>query len=132
MSITLLVRDETTSGTTTNELSIEFLNERITVRELIRGRIYQEVQDYNVKKRQGAYSGLVQPTEYEKTLNAPQSRQAREVDWKKQFDVAQEAFERNGFLILIDDKQAESLDQEFDIGPSTSVTFLKLVPLVGG
>ncbi len=35
-------------------------------------------------------------------------------------------------LILIDDRQAESLDQEFTIGTGTSVTFLKLTLLVGG
>jgi len=41
MPTTLVVRDETTGGQTTNELSLEFLTERIDVRELIRSRVYQ-------------------------------------------------------------------------------------------
>jgi len=43
-----------------------------------------------------------------------------------------DGFGKNGFFVIIDDKQAESLEQEFVIGPATSVTFVKLIPLVGG
>jgi hypothetical protein len=35
-------------------------------------------------------------------------------------------------LILIDDKQADRLDQEFVIGHGTLVSFVKLTLLVGG
>jgi hypothetical protein len=41
-------------------------------------------------------------------------------------------FEKNGFFVLVGDKQAESLDQEFDVKVDTEVSFVKLVPLVGG
>ena len=62
MPTTLTVRDETPAGGVSNEWSLEFPTETITVRELIRERVYQEVQDYNVRQQAaGPYRGLVQP-----------------------------------------------------------------------
>lgn len=134
MPATLTIRDETPAGGVTNEWSLEFLSETITVRELIRGRVYQEVQDYNIRQQStGPYRGLVQPEGHEQALNGPRAgAKARPIDWKKQYERAIEAFESSRVLILIDDRQAESLDQEFTIGPGTAVTFLRLTLLVGG
>jgi hypothetical protein len=136
MSITLTVRDETASGDVFNELPLEFPSERITVRELIRGRVYQEVQDFNRKKDERSFRGLVQPTDSERILNNSRAEyrlsKKRELDWKEQFNRAIKAFNRNGFFVLIGGKQAESLDQEVIIGHTTPVSFVKLVPLVGG
>ena len=135
MSITLTIRDETTAGKVYHELPLELPSERITARELIRERVYQEVQDFNRQDEQ-VFRGLVQPTDAERTLNGPQNeyrlKHRRQIEWKEQFDKALEAFNRNGFFILIDDKQAETLDQEFVIGPGTQVSFVKLTLLVGG
>jgi hypothetical protein len=136
MPMTLLIRDETTSGAVYNEMPLEFPTERITVRELIRERVYQEVQDFNRKREERIFRGLVQPTETERVLNGKPNefrlKAHRTIEWKPQFEKAIEAFDRNGFFILIDDKQAESLDQEFVIGHGTLVSFVKLTPLAGG
>ena len=53
MATTLIIHDETSSGQKTNTFSLNWLTERMTVRELIRARIYQEVQDYNLKEPEG-------------------------------------------------------------------------------
>ena len=134
MPATLTVRDETPAGGVSNEWSLEFLNETITVRDLIRERVYQEVQDHNVRQQGvGPYRGLIQPEGYEQALNGPRSgAKPRPIDWQKQYEKAVEAFETNRVLILIDDVQAESLDQAFTIGPGKAVTFLRLTLLVGG
>ena len=131
MSMQVVIRDETTAGKITGEQVLEFLTETITVRELIRGRVYQEVQDYNRKKPE-YFKGLVEPTEAEKTLNGYKLAKPRQIDWKTQFDMAVDAFQSNGFLILIDDEQAESLEQEITLRPDAIVSFVKLIPLVGG
>ena len=132
MAATLTIRDETTAGQQTNELTLDFLTERITVRELIRSRVFQEVKDHNLEKARTVFRGLVRPTDAEEQLNGYRLRKPRQIDWHKQFDAALEAFQNNGVLILVDDKQAESLDQEIVIRHDTKVTFLKVVPLVGG
>ena len=59
-------------------------------------------------------------------------RKPREIDWKEQFKKACDAFTHNGFFILIDDRQAESLDEMIGLRHDTKVSFVKLVPLVGG
>jgi hypothetical protein len=132
---TLTIRDTTSldlnnphNGTV---FVLDFLTDRITVRELIRRRVYQEVKDFNVSQPQ-YFKGLVQPTDTEQTLNGFRMRSRRQIDWEKQFENAITAFERNGFLILVDDEQITELEEEIAIAPETVVSFLKLVPLVGG
>jgi hypothetical protein len=46
--------------------------------------------------------------------------------------LAKRAFYTNGFILLVDDRQVDELEEEIEIRPHTTVTFLKLVPLVGG
>jgi len=126
MLVTL--RDETASGSVTNELTLDVLDETLTVRELIRSRVYQEVQDFNLKIRTAdvAFNGLVQPE------RVPGVSGRREVDFAAQFKTACDAFERNGFFVLVGDRQAESLDDTVTLKHDTIVSFVKLTPLVGG
>jgi len=131
MSTTITVRDETVTGQTISEYPLDLLNERVTVRELIQSRVYQEVQDYN-RVQGGTFRGLVQPTDAEQTLNGYRVARPREIDWKAQFDKACEAFERNGFFVLVDDRQPDALDEELVLTEKSTVAFVKLVPLVGG
>ncbi len=42
------------------------------------------------------------------------------------------AEEHTGFILLVDDRQVDSLDQVIEVSPATTATFIKLVPLVGG
>ena len=131
MTTRVTIVDETASGIPTNELTLDFLTEHITVRELIRSRVYQEVKDYNMRKS-GFFRGLVQPTQAEVTLNGYKLKARRDIDWKHQYEKAVEAFEKTRIIILIDDKQAESLDQDLVLRTDTHISFLRLMPLVGG
>jgi hypothetical protein len=127
----LSIRDETLSGERLHEWALEFLTETLTVRELIRSRVYQEVQDHNLNQGK-VFHGLVQPEESERAINGWKLKKARQLDWKRQFEKAIEAFEANGILILINDRQVETLDEEFDVAPNTKVSFIRLTQLVGG
>ncbi len=131
MANRLHIADATMTGEAQPVLVLDFLTERITVRELIRSRVYQEVQDYNTRQPE-QFQGLVQPTDAEKTLNGYRLRQPRQLNWQHQFEQAVKAFQANGFIILVDDEQVTELEEEIVIQPGTAVTFLKLVPLVGG
>lgn len=131
MAVAIAIRDETTSGKVLHEWSLDVLTERITVRELIRSRVYQEVQDYNQRQPE-VFHGLVQPSDSEQMLNGYKLRNRRNIDWKPQFEKAVAAFESNQILILINNHQAESLDEEIEIKPGTQVSFLRLTLLVGG
>jgi hypothetical protein len=131
---TLVVCDETTSGARGEKISLEFATERITVRELIRERVYQEVQDYMLKRATngGVFKGLVQPSDAEQTAQGYRLKAGREVDWKEQFARACAAYEANRVLIIVGDHQTSGLEEEVVLGRGVEATFLKLVPLVGG
>jgi|SRR5688572_3979429 len=129
---TLTIRDGALGGATLHEFSLDVLTERITLRELIRSRVYQEVQDHNVRQPEHVRM-LVQPEGAELALGgAFRLRERRSIEWKPQFDRAIEAFERRGLLVLVDDGQVADLDAEVVVGPRTTVTFVRLLPLVGG
>lgn len=123
--------DETTSGETRDSWGLEFVEERVSARELIRRRVFQEVAEFNAR-RPDLFRGLVQPTDAERTLNGYRLRAGRRLDPERQCALALEAFGRNGFLLLVGDRQVEDLDEEVDVSVDTDVVFLKLVPLVGG
>jgi hypothetical protein len=131
MPTAVTIRDETTQGETTNELTLEFLDERVTVRELIRSRVYQEVTEYNARQA-GFFRGLVQPRDAERTAGGFRLTKQRRLDWEEQYRKAIDAFGRNGFLILVDDRQLGDLDEVIELRHDATVSFLRLVPLVGG
>ncbi|SIO65510.1 hypothetical protein SAMN05444166_7715 [Singulisphaera sp. GP187] len=132
MAITLTIRDEGVGGVPVQEQTLDVPAERMTARELIRSRVYQEVQDYNLRMT-GPFLGLVRPESAERALNrAGATARFRPVDWKKQFERAVEAFEANQILLLVDDRQVDSLDEEVTLREGSVATFLRLTLLVGG
>lgn len=134
MSTTVKIRDETTlniGGDDDSGFLLEVPEERITVRDLIRARVYREVHDYNLDQPE-YFQGLIQPSDAERSLNGFKMRRRRRIDPDKQFELAKRAFYANGFILLVDDRQADELDEEIEVRPDTTITFLKLVPLVGG
>ena len=136
MPVTVTIRDETAAGAVVHELPLEFQGERITARDLIRERVYQEVQDFNRREHDAVFRGLVQPNDSERIFDRGRTEyrleRHRSIEWKPQYEKAVEAFSRNGFLILIDDRQAAGLDEAFIVTPDTQISFVKLTMLVGG
>jgi hypothetical protein len=134
MSTTVKIRDESTlsiGGDDDSGFLLEVPEERITVRDLIRARVSREVRDYNLDQPE-YFQGLIQPSDAERSLNGFKMRRRRRIDPDKQFELAKRAFYTNGFILLVDDRQVDELDDEIVIRSDTTVTFLKLVPLVGG
>jgi hypothetical protein len=93
--------------------------------------VREEVAKANLH-RESAHHLLIQPTDAEITLNGYRLKTPRTIDWERQADVALDAFEHNGFFVIVDDRQVESLDHELELQPETQIRFLKLTPLVGG
>ena len=129
----LLIRDETTAslGKAEHTFTVHVSGESISIRELIRQRVTQEVEEFN-SRQPAVFRMLVQPSDAERTLNGFKFHKPHLVDPVRQYERAIEAFEGNGFIVLVDDYQVQNLDDEIALRPETSVTFLKLVPLVGG
>jgi len=128
---TLKIVDETFSGSVTNEIELNFQEEEVTIREIISERVLHEVNDYNTSFPE-YYRGLIDPTDAEKTLNGMRLHKRKEIDGEKQVYVALDAFQKNGFFVLVDKIQADDLNMKVKIKPDTMISFIKLTPLVGG
>ena len=129
MPLTLSLHDESTSGENTEAGSFQFDSTRLTLSEIIRRRVQQEVARFNETEHE-VFRGLVQPEESERILNGIPSRPI--LDERRQFAKAITAFKGNGFLVLLDDRQITDLDEPLDLTPRSRITFLRLVPLAGG
>ncbi len=130
-AITLTIKDETAGGKTTNEINVSFASELTTVKEIITARVTAEVDQYNYKMPE-YFKGLVEPGDAERTLNGFKLKEKRKVDAEKQCLIALDAFQKNGFFLLVDNIQSESLEQMVVINTNTNISFVKLTPLVGG
>ena len=129
MPLTLPILDETTAGGCSSAGMFEFGSANLTLRDLIRVRVQQEVKRFN-EAEGDVFRGLVQPDEAERVLNGVRLRPV--LDWEKQFAKAVTAFNGNGFLVLLDDRQITDLDETLHLTEESQLTFLKLVPLTGG
>jgi hypothetical protein len=127
---TITIVDESTAGEK-HAWNLDFLEEKVSLRELLQRRIYQEVTEYNARQS-GYFHGLVQPTNAERTLNGYRLKSSQRLDWQAQYEEAIEAFIRHGYIVLVNDKQIADLETSIELRFDTEVTFLKLVPLVGG
>lgn len=135
MTTTVTICDEALPrlGIADQSFVIVLPEDTITVRELIRQRVLQEVKNIN-EKRPPVVNPLIQPVGAEKALNklGYEMRLPRAIDGEARVQKAIEAFRSNGFLLLINDEQVDDIDGLVYLQPETKVTFLKLVPLVGG
>ncbi len=129
----LTIQDETATGSILARLELEIAQKMLTVRELIARRVHDEVAAYN-HHQTGVFRGFIQPTDSERLLNGDtyRLRPTRRIDAEQQVYRALEAFQNNGFFLLVNDRQAETLDEEIWLGAGAAASFVKLTPLVGG
>ncbi|WUI02310.1 hypothetical protein OHR68_11045 [Spirillospora sp. NBC_00431] len=124
-------REETATGRPVTELHLAGLPATMTVRELIRLRVREEVARHNARPSD-RFHGLVRPDDAETELNGYRLREARRIDWERQADIAERAFLANGFFVLAADRQVEDLDEQVDLTTDPDLVFVKLLPLAGG
>jgi hypothetical protein len=130
MPLAVSILDETTTGERRSAGVLQCDTATLTLREIIRLRVKQEVERFNATEQE-IFQGLIQPDETERILNGvPEGRTV--LDWEQQYAKAILAFKGNAFLLFVDDRQAADLDETIHLTAQTRITFLKLVPLQGG
>lgn len=127
----ILITDELLDGTVTNQFEIDVDGNTLSAEGLIQKRVTLEVENYN-KKLPEYYHGLVKPNEAESTLNGFKLRTRQHIDVEKQVYVALDAFQKNGFFILVDNMQIEALNEPIHLKKDSKISFVKLTPLIGG
>jgi len=130
---TITVQDQTPAGKVLHELFLKFRTNRISAAELIAERVRQEVAAYNNRNEEAMLRhSLVIPTARGDIVIDPQGKKHQPVDTETQIAIALKAFEQNGFFILADNRQLETLDETVYLHDGLIVNFIKLTPLVGG
>jgi hypothetical protein len=133
VGVTVSIRDQAGARTSAEQALVLDVPAALTLRDLIRTRVREEVAKANAAIGDGrAFRTLVQPTEAEATLNGYRLRKGRTIDWQRQADEAEKAFARNGFFVLVDGRQLEDLDEELALTADSEIRFVRLTPLVGG
>jgi hypothetical protein len=124
--LTISIKDESLQGT---QLSwqLAMLEEQTTLREIIRRRLYQDVREYQAQKRSQSLC-LLSPTSLCQTSAEP----LPQLDWQKYYKQAINAFKKRSYIVIIDDQQITQLDTPITLNEQSTVTFLKLIPLIGG
>ena len=131
--LTIQIQDQTAAGKPIQSISVRLPQQLVTVAQIIEVRVRAEVAAHNEKRDTGPFRGLVMPRVEEQQLNGPgKVFRPRLIDADEQVRIALEAFDRNGFFLLIDDHQPLDLQQTFLLQPDSRISFVKLTPLVGG
>src|SRR5882724_9622926 len=123
---------------------VRFHKPVITVRELIGVRVDLELEAH--RERETAVRNRVMPdidiSSHELQLNGAEKalrpsmfmacRGGESLARDRMIEAAEQGFLRNRFFILLDDRQAEHLDDQLELEKTGKVTFLLLTPLQGG
>lgn len=123
MSLNVTVHDETSTGSILNLLKITLHQNQLSAKELIRIRVYQEVQNYNTKRTR-CYRGLVQPEGSEPVINGYRMKRRYKLNPERIFKNALRSFEQKGFSILVNEHPVNDPNQEIEIGTETRLSFL--------
>ena len=129
--IAIIVRHADLPQTEVIDAVLPFSSSRVTARELIAERVRAECDkrlppDMTSRLLRLDALSETEQASFQASLNAT----ADTVEL--QIGRALEAFETNGFLLLVDDTQVEELDESIHLGSGSVVTFVQLTPLVGG
>ncbi|MEN0005001.1 MAG: hypothetical protein AAF798_12680 [Bacteroidota bacterium] len=103
----ILIQDESTEGRILNEVYVEVARPKLTIGELIKKRVAQEVASFNDLPKKAA--AILQ------RQKGPRSSFA-----------ALRAFRESGFQVFIGNQSMNQLDQEIDIHANLRVRFVQL------
>ena len=119
--ISVTVMDQSGAGKVAATITLDGIDSRITLRDLIRTRVREEVARYNAKAAStDIFHGLVMPDGAQPAPQGFRMPKRRRVDWERQAGKALEAFSRNGFFVLIAGRQVTDPGETLELTPDTT------------
>lgn len=127
-------------------VKLELVSERISVRELISRAVSEQIKE--LTETQHAEAEVVRITLTRQYLTAkdvatqaetgrirlPSERKREEmsINLDQEIALALQGFSAQAFRVVVDGVAMDSLDEDIVLKPNTKITFLRLMPLVGG
>lgn len=121
---TLTIRDETSAGRLIGRFDLPVASGRLTLGQLIRTRVREEVTRYNAE-RGNVFHGLVRPIDAEDVRDGYRLTQPRTLNWEDLAGVALASFERSGFAVVVDGRRVSDLAATIDPAGTPEVAFLR-------
>ena len=125
---TLVIHDKSASGRPLDHIDLPGLPDRVTVRQILRCRVREEAARHNIAPR-SPYRGLVPPAAVRVATEPDSMRQPPRLRADEQMAAAEEAFTHDRFVILVDDRRVESLDEVVDLRTDPYVAFIRDLPV---
>ncbi len=125
---------------------LRLLEEKLTVAELIRRTVEEQLRDLVARRKLRAeqtrraldrqyHSGeeIIAQAEHG-TVKNPSQRATDPMEKRSAVEVckALRAFDSRSYYVTVDGRQVERLDDVIELRPDSKVTFIRLMPLVGG
>lgn len=130
MTTSVLIEDKIAGNSSSNKYELELPADRMKVRDLIRAYVIDAVERFNQtpidrsSRNQSREEMILNP--------ARPTKHTQRRDCEAECNHAFKAFSSNGFFLLVDGNQVSDLDEEVVIKADTTISFLRLTPLVGG
>lgn len=147
MSVAVKVFDKSFGGPRTFARHLRLASDTLTARQVIERRIDEEMIEFEAAQKSAALEAMpIVPTFVETILNGMKTYGKGRVglpdfhtkaefdvmDRQQQLSAALTALESQKLLMLVDNRQVTSPDQSITLTENSTITFIKLVPLVSG
>ena len=127
----LIIHDEDVRGNRIHTLRVANNDESLSVGDILKRRIENEITRFNLQ-RPVCFFSLVQPKNSEITPRGFRLREHRAIDWETQFQAAIEAFDKKGFIVNINGKDVQGLDDIIDTSDVVEVVMIRCMEIVAG
>lgn len=140
MPVQLSIVEKIVGQTDRQAFSLRLASQRVPAREIVASHVRAEVERLNDQARRNhakhdrVASFLVGPHthETERILNPTRGRRPRLLDPDTEIKAAIGGVAARQVILLFNDREVTDLDAELTVTDDSTVTFLRLVPLIGG
>lgn len=130
--VKVIISDEKIGGKIISQIELMLESEVITLRELIFARVKKEIQEIKSNKNSSQENSF-NSNAMENALNENSNKyNIEDLNEIQQGKYACQSFKKNAFFVIVDNEQIEHLDQEIIFDETTKVSFIRLVPMIGG
>ncbi|MCB0557022.1 MAG: hypothetical protein KDD02_25970 [Phaeodactylibacter sp.] len=137
----IIIQEEAFGAGTSSPLPVIITQEHMTLADLIMEKVRAKVAVVN-RQLDAPKLNSSFISEKEKVLNQNllEARRQKLLEQAQKIKVDPEQacyealadFQQNGFFVIVDGRQRESLEEELLLSPQSEIHFIRLMPLVGG
>ena len=123
--VTVTIKDMTNAGTVRGTITLDGVDSSITLRELIRTRVREQVARHNATVA-GSFRGRFMSDRAQPAPGGFRRPASRDADWEQQADRTLDAWARGGFGVRVGNRRIGLLDEVLELTAESDVRFVWL------